>query len=111
MEIRSSDNRLRIGTTEIETPYAIREVLESQKLFLVLFEPRSSVELKRNISAFDRSGEEVWLIEKTAYEGSPRDPFMHMWLEDGKLYADSWEGVTYEVDLDTGAIEPLRWCK
>lgn len=64
-----------------------------------------------NVQRLDSGGGMMWRIAAgpPIFEGSP---FTNVWLEaSGKLMAQRWDGVEYEVDIETGSARPIRFLK
>ena len=65
--------------------------------------------LNRNIEAYDQDDNLVWVIDEAPDGGDNLDKaYMKIWLEDGKLIAGNWIGIDYLVNLDNGAVSPIK---
>ena len=65
--------------------------------------------LNRNIEAYDRNDNLVWIIEEAPDGGENLDKaYMRIWLENGRLIAGNWIGVDYFVALDKGTVTPVK---
>lgn len=54
-------------------------------------------------------GRPVWTARPP--EGAGQDAFVAMRLEDGRLIADSFQGLRIQIDLATGAVTPRAFVK
>lgn len=61
------------------------------------------------IARLDGAGRPRWTARPPKGEG--QDAFVAMRLEDGLLYADSFQGLRIQIDLATGAVTPRAFVK
>lgn len=54
-------------------------------------------------------GRPVWIARPP--EGAGQDAFVAMRLEDGALIVDSFQGLNFVIDLDTGRLGPGAFVK
>ncbi|ELZ12560.1 hypothetical protein C479_04167 [Halovivax asiaticus JCM 14624] len=101
-----SGTELRIdGETTITLRHRIEETLEVGDKILVLLYPGEGNHDRRNVLAFDTTGEKCW--ESEIPENDDRHMFAGIRARDGEAIGWSWNKHEYRIDLDTGALTDL----
>ncbi|WGM30538.1 hypothetical protein [Brevundimonas sp. NIBR11] len=61
------------------------------------------------VARLHSSGRRRWIAHPPKGEG--QDAFVALRVEDGVAIADSFQGMSFRIDLDTGAIRPSAFVK
>lgn len=94
-----------IGDTSITVRRPVETVIDIDGVIAVLLEvPTGDID-NRNVLAFDAKGSKLWEIEPSPPGTSDDNPFVELTTVDGLLIAETWNGMEYDVDVETGAIE------
>ena len=68
-------------------------------------------DVNRNVFKLDQKGQIIWQISTPVgiYE---RTPYTNVYLDStGKLKAYCWDGMEYEIDIDTGEVQAVQFLK
>lgn len=109
IDISHSGRTLEIGDTERQLDEEILQTLVYTDLVVVLLSFPSQSDVRDNVVAFDMDGEKRWRIAPIPTadrEGAAS--YVNIREFEGKLIADNWNEASYEVDPETGAVEPHR---
>jgi len=69
--------------------------------------PRSK--LNRNVEAYDKKGNLVWVIQECPVGGAEQDKaYMNIWIESEKLLAGNWVGLDFIVNIENGNVSPAK---
>jgi hypothetical protein len=71
----------------------------------------SDADVEKNIFRLSSNGDILWQVHgaKPIY---PRSPFTNIWLDqDGGLKASSWDGVEYDIAVESGEAKSSRFMK
>lgn len=100
--VEFEDNHLQIGDSEAKFESNIDSVVSVDDVVAVLLEPQGSDPERDNIIAFDQNGTKLWQAEPVRPFASGADCYMRIWEREGELWAGSWGGYEYQIDLETG---------
>lgn len=103
-EIEYSGDELTIGGERIELPASINQCLEFDGLVVVRLDTLGKSNDPRNVWAFDRDGSLEWKIESVEPTGGSENPYTHITVEEGVLWASNWDGHRYEIDVESGEM-------
>lgn len=109
-KIKYTSNYIYIKNHKIELPYPVRQIVEIDNLFVIRVEPPINQNFNRNIYCFSNEPELIWVIEEDKFDGE-ENPYVSIFVEDGKLIAGCWKGMDYIVSLETGQISPYKFTK
>ena len=89
-----------INGRRIETPSLVDQALcISDDLYAVLLKKSNQ---SSNLIAVNSKGNILWTADGSGYKGEEQDPYVQILIENGKLNAQSWFGLTNEIDLQSG---------
>ena len=104
-EFRIQDGVLFLGQQSVELPLPVLEQVGIGDGAAVRVEVPVGQRFNRNVFFIENDGATRWQIEESPHGTESDKPFMNLWLaEDGKLVAGNWNGVDYDVRLDSGQI-------
>lgn len=102
-EISYAGNRLELSGETIELRHTIKEVLARDERIIVLQNVPSGTTDNRNVVAYDRGGNALWRIQSSVDE--ERDnPYVSIEEDDETVIVETWNGMRYIVDEQTGEI-------
>jgi len=94
----------------------IKQVIEIEELKVIRKYPPDDTlmdypqeNLNRNVEAYNKNNELVWVIAEAPHGGENRDKaYMNLFVQDGQLVAGNFIGVDYYVNLADGSVTPTR---
>lgn len=103
---RLSKGLLFLGDAVVDLPGPVGQIIETSNGAFVRLAPPVGEILNRNVFLVRSDGSIQWQIEESPHGTGADKPFMQIWLANpSRLCAGNWNGVDYEVDIDTGAIK------
>lgn len=97
-------NTLEIDGTTTEFEYEIGETVVLDDVVVVRLDVPPDEVRNRNVVAVDETGTERWTIREPSQGSSGDNPYMNIGMEDGELWAGTWHGTAYRVDVETGDL-------
>ena len=94
-----------IGGREIDLPFPAKDSLRIEHTILVLLKGADSKSNHGNIRALNDSGEKLWDIQPSTYEGKDPDPYVSIQGHRGRVLAATWFGLTHEVDIANRSVK------
>lgn len=89
-------------------PFPVTKAIELPEFLVVLLDPPLGTICNRNVMAIRTDGMVVWQIEESPHGGEKNQPFVDIVQDEhGNVVARNWNGVEYQVDLASGAIETV----
>lgn len=104
-EVTHSGRTLRINGTAITVRHPIKTVVDVDSIVIVLLQVPTGEVDNRNVIAFDSDGDQLWEIEPSPHGTEDDNPFVALTTDAGSVVAQTWNGIEYVVDIETGAIE------
>lgn len=102
---------INIAGTNVSTDHPVQKIVVHRDRVIALLEPPPEIDTADNIIALDEDGEMLWRIESPSPEGDMPATFSDIRDVEGKLIAISWNGNSYDVDIETGEIDYRTWSK
>lgn len=104
--------KLTIDCGEYIFEYPISKTYEVNEILLVLIGRHKDVQYgcdshDRNIYAFDKKCNLIWIIQKAPYGESPK-PYTNLYIEDEKLISHNWSGVEYVINTLDGTVSLFK---
>lgn len=104
-QFRIQDGSLFLGQQLVELPLPVLEQVGFRDGVAVRLEVPVGQQFNRNILFIEDDGAVRWQIEESPHGTESDKPFMNLWLaEDGRLVAGNWNGIDYNIRLDSGKI-------
>lgn len=110
-KISYTEGGLLIDGEPIEIPTSVAQVLQTEDLVIVRLDPDDEYDKARNVWAFDDDAKLIWEIKRATKKGDEHYRYTNIWLDDGELWAYNWNGIAYEVDLESGELRDSRSMK
>lgn len=110
-EVNYSGRQLQLDDQTVELPDPAKEHLEIDILIVVRMDTLAKSGYPQNVWAFDQDGELRWKIDAADPSSGKSEPYTSISTRDGRLWAYNWDGYTYEIDLETGAIVGKEYVK
>ena len=87
-------------------------IVEKDGLIIVNFYPYTesedrslgSVDMERNIWAFDPQGNIVWKVSPPTIKTDSSNPYTSVFEKDGRIFAGNWCGYDFEINTVDGAV-------
>ena len=92
-----------IGDIDIKLDYPIKDTIEIYNVIVVLMDPPSEIVENRNVVAFNKDGSYNWRIERST-DIDRNNPYMKINIHSGDLIVETWDGMRYNIDIETGEI-------
>ncbi|MCH9646792.1 MAG: hypothetical protein K0U98_01060 [Deltaproteobacteria bacterium] len=65
----------------------------------------------RNVFLIDEHHRVRWQIQESPHGSAEDRPFMNLISKDGVLVVGNWNGVDYDVDLESGEIQACTFAR
>lgn len=103
---------IEIDGNEVEFEYPIKKSVVLDDLVVVLLDPPVNEDVRDNVVCLTPTGEQKWTIEPPTTEDVQGEVvYVDIQAAEGDLIANTWEGMAYSVDRDSGKIEVRGWGK
>lgn len=108
-DVSYSGKTLEIANEAVEFEHSIKQVEEIEGTILVLLTSKGQPLVgPKNVIAFDANGDQRWIISEP--EWSPKR-FKSISTRGDSVRLRNMNGIVYDLDMETGDIEPNDWAK
>jgi outer membrane protein assembly factor BamB len=98
------EDLLNIDGTKISFEHKIRDAIAFNEIVVVRLEIPTNAVQNRNVVGVDETGTRRWTIPEAPNGSTEDNPYMDIYASNGELWAGTWHGMAYRVDVDTGEL-------
>ena len=110
--VEYSGNVVQMNGESVTFEHDVKDAFEYENLIIVLLNPPTDVDNRRNVHAISPTCERAWRIETpTTKDVTGAVVYTSVYIDDGSLIARTWGGDEYTVDPETGKIDYRRFVK